>query len=145
MEINLTPIGFVKNNITEPKREDWEEVASEIIIKEDLKEALSRIDEFSHIIVIYWMHKLPPSQRSVMKVHPKGNQNLPLVGVFASHSPARPNPIGITTVKLLERRDNVLKVTGLDAIDKTPVLDIKPYIPNHDSASEIKTPNWLTK
>jgi len=145
MEMNLTPIGFVKNNVTEPKRGDWEAVTSEIIINEDLKQGLSRIDEFSHIIVIYWMHKLPPSQRSVIEVHPKGNQNLPLVGVFASRSPARPNPIGITTVKLLERRDNVLKVTGLDAIDQTPVLDIKPYIPDHDSATEIKTPSWLTK
>jgi len=145
MEINLTPIGFVKNNITEPKRGDWEAVTSEIIINEDLKQGLSRIDEFSHLIVIYWMHKLPPSQRSVIEVHPKGNQNLPLVGVFASRSPARPNPIGITTVKLMERRDNILKVTGLDAIDETPVLDIKLYIPDHDSASEIKTPGWLTK
>ena len=145
MEMNLTPIGFVKNNVTEPKRGDWEAVTSEIIINEDLKQGLSRIDEFSHLIVIYWMHKLPPSQRSVIEVHPKGNQNLPLVGVFASRSPARPNPIGITTVKLLERRDNVLKVTGLDAIDQTPVLDIKPYISDHDSASEIKTPDWLTK
>src|SRR4030042_3188555 len=119
MEMNLTPIGVVKNNITEPKREDWETVTSEIIINEDLKEALSRIDEFSHIIVIYWMHKLPPSQRSTIKVHPKGNHTLPLVGVFASRSPARPNPIGITTVKLLQRRDNVLQVTGLDAREGT--------------------------
>ena len=144
MEINLTPIGFVRNNIKEPGIEDWRTVTSEIIIEEDLKEALSRIDEFSHIIVIYWMHKLPPSQRSIIKVHPKANQNLPLVGVFASRSPARPNPIGVTTVKLLERRDNVLKVTGLDAIDGTPVLDIKPYIPGDDSSTEAKTPGWLT-
>ena len=143
MEINLTPIGLVKNNIKEPKRENWETVVSEIIINEDLKEALSRIDEFSHIIVIYWMHKLPPSQRSVIKVHPKGNQNLPLVGVFASRSPARPNPIGITTVKLLEHSGTTLKVVGLDAIDGTPVLDIKPYIPDNKSASEVKTPGWV--
>ncbi|MBC8275920.1 MAG: tRNA (N6-threonylcarbamoyladenosine(37)-N6)-methyltransferase TrmO [Chloroflexi bacterium] len=144
MEIDLTPIGFVKNNIKEWKIEDCKKVTSEIIIKEDLKEALSRIDEFSHIIVIYWMHKLPPSQRSIIKVHPKGNHTLPLVGVFASRSPARPNPIGITTVKLLERRGNVLKVTGLDAIDGTPVLDIKPYIPDDNSPTEAKTPGWLT-
>ena len=124
--------------------ENWQTVTSEIIIKEDLKDALSRIDEFSHIIVIYWMHKLPPSQRSIIKVHPKGNHNLPIVGVFASRSPARPNPIGITTVKLLERRDNVLKVTGLDALDGTPVLDIKPYIPGDDSSTEAKAPGWLT-
>jgi tRNA (Thr-GGU) A37 N-methylase len=61
VEINLTPIGFVRNNIKEPGIEDWRTVTSEIIIEENLKEALSRIDEFSHIIVIYWMHKLPPS------------------------------------------------------------------------------------
>lgn len=145
MEINLPPIGFVKNSIKEPKTEDWQTVTSEIIIDEDLKEALSRIDEFSHIIVIYWMHKVPQSQRSMRKVHPKANQNLPLVGVFASRSPARPNPIGITTVKLLERRDNVLKVIGLDAVDGTPVLDIKPYIPGNNSSTEAKTPDWLTK
>ena len=144
MEINLTPIGFVRNNIKEPGIEDWRTVTSEVIIEENLKEALSRIDEFSHIIVIYWMHKLSPSQRSIIKVHPKANQNLPLVGVFASRSPARPNPIGVTTVKLLEHRDNVLKVTGLDAIDGTPVLDIKPYIPGDDSSTEAKTPGWLT-
>ena len=144
MEINLTPIGFVKNSIKEHELKDWQTVISEITIKEDLKEALSRIDEFSHIIVIYWMHKLPPSQRSITKVHPKGNHTLPIVGVFASRSPARPNPIGITTVKLLERRGNVLKVTGLDALDGTPVLDIKPYIPDDDSTTETKTPGWLT-
>jgi tRNA-Thr(GGU) m(6)t(6)A37 methyltransferase TsaA len=145
VEINLTPIGFVKNSIIERGTEGCQTVTSKIIIKEDLKEALSRIDEFSHIIVIYWMHKLPSSQRSVVKVHPKGNQNLPLVGVFATHSPARPNPIGITTVKVLELSDNVLKVTGLDAMNGTPVLDLKPYIPDHYSASEIKTPNWVVK
>ena len=144
MEINLTPIGFVRNSIKEPGIEDWRTVTSEVIIEENLKEALSRIDEFSHIIVIYWMHKLSPSQRAIIKVHPKANQNLPLVGVFASRSPARPNPIGVTTVKLLERRDNVLKVTGLDAINGTPVLDIKPYLPGDDSSTEAKTPGWLT-
>jgi len=145
MKINLQPIGIVKNNITELKGRNRKEIVSEIIINKDLIEALHKIDEFSHIIVIYWMHKLPPSQRSVTKVHPRGNQNLPLVGVFASRSPARPNPLGITTVKLLEHRDNILKVSGLDAINGTPVLDIKPYLPDHDYTSEIKTPGWLAK
>ena len=144
MEMNLIPIGLVKNNITEPKRESWESVISEIIINEDSKEARSRIEEFSHIIVICWMHKVSQSQRSIMQVHPKGDRSLPLVGALASRSPARPNPIGITTVKLLDRRDNVLKVIGLDAIDGTPVLDIKPYIPGNDSPTEAKTPGWIT-
>jgi len=145
MEINLTPIGFVKNAITEPKREDWQTIPSKIIVNQDLKEALSGIDEFSHIIVVYWMHRTSSSERSVMKVHPKRNPNLPLVGVFATRSPARPNPIGIATVKLLGCRDNILKVIGLDAIDGTPVLDIKPHIPGSDSPAATKTPGWLTK
>jgi tRNA-Thr(GGU) m(6)t(6)A37 methyltransferase TsaA len=145
MEINLTPIGIVKNAATEPKREDGQTITSEIIVNEDFNEALSGIEEFSHIIVIYWMHKTSSSERSVTKVHPKRNPNLPLVGVFATRSPARPNPIGIATVKLLEHRDNILKVIGLDAIDGTPVLDIKPHIPGSDSPAAAKTPDWLTK
>lgn len=126
----------------EPIRHDWHTVISEIIVNEDLQEALSRIEEFSHIIVLYCMHKVSPSQRSVMEIHPRGEQNLPLVGGLASRSAARPNPIGVATVKLLERRDNVLKVIGLDAIDGTPILDIKPYIP--DSPAEVQTPSWVT-
>jgi tRNA-Thr(GGU) m(6)t(6)A37 methyltransferase TsaA len=145
MEINLTPIGFVRNAVTEPKREDWKSITSEIIVSEDLKDALSGIDEFSHIIVIYWMHKTSSSGRSVLKVHPRRNQNLPLVGVFATRSPARPNPMGIATVKLLECRDNVLKVVGLDAINGTPVLDIKPHIPGSDSPAEATIPNWVNQ
>ena len=145
MDIDLTPIGVVKNTVKEPVREDWQKVISEIIVNEELREALSRIEEFSHIIVLYWMHKVLPSQRLTMRVHPRGKQDLPLVGVFATRSPARPNPIGIATVKLLERRDNVLKVIGLDAVDGTPVLDIKPYIPSYSSPDETKVPGWITK
>jgi tRNA-Thr(GGU) m(6)t(6)A37 methyltransferase TsaA len=145
MKINLIPIGYVKNSILEPKREDCQSVTSEIIVNEDLKEALSGIDDFSHIIVIYWMHRIPSSERSILKVHPKRNQNLPLTGVFATRSPARPNPMGMSTVKLLERRGNILKVMGLDAVDGTPVLDIKPHIPGSDSPAGTKTPGWLRK
>jgi tRNA-Thr(GGU) m(6)t(6)A37 methyltransferase TsaA len=145
MEINLKPIGFVKNAVTEPRRDDSQAVISQIIINEDLKEALSGIDGFSHIVVVYWMHKTPSSERSVTKVHPKRNQNLPLVGVFATRSPARPNPIGMSTVRLLEHRDNIVKVIGLDAIDGTPVLDIKPHIPGADSPTEVRIPDWLNK
>jgi tRNA-Thr(GGU) m(6)t(6)A37 methyltransferase TsaA len=145
MEINLKPVGYVKNAVTEPKSEDWQSITSQIIVNEGLKEALIGIDEFSHIIVIYWMHRTPASERSVMKVHPQRNQNLPIIGVFATRSPARPNPIGIATVKLLECRDNILKVVGLDAIDGTPVLDIKPHIPGSDSPSPARIPGWVTK
>jgi tRNA-Thr(GGU) m(6)t(6)A37 methyltransferase TsaA len=145
MEIHINPIGFVKNSIKEPKREDCESATSEIIVNEDMKEALSGIDDFSHIIVIYWMHLMPESERTILQVHPRQNQSLPLTGVFATRSPARPNPMGMATVKLLERIGNILKVSGLDAIDGTPVLDIKPHIPGSDSPAGARTPGWLNK
>ena len=144
MNIDLVPIGIVKNNITDLKREDRQTVVSEIIINDDLKQALDQIERFSHIIVIYWMHKTSQPQRSITKVHPRGDQDLPLVGIFGTRSPARTNPIGIATVKLLEHRGNVLKVRGLDAVNGTPVLDIKPHIPGSDSPGGAKTPEWLT-
>ena len=134
MNITLKPIGVVRNAVKDPGKHDWHAVESEILINADLTKALDKIDEYSHLVVLYWMHKIEPSQKSVQKVHPKGQQDLPAVGVFASRSPARPNPIGVTTVRLTSRQGNALRVTGLDAIDGTPVLDIKPYIPENSSS-----------
>ncbi len=142
-EINLKPIGTVRNEIKEPVRRPSRDVVSEIVVDRSLTEALNNLDEFSHIIVLYWIHKSP--HRVPNKVHPRGNPENKLMGVFATRSPDRPNPIGKSTVRLLERRENVLKVQGLDAIDGTPVLDIKPYIPGYDSADNARTPSWVVK
>jgi tRNA-Thr(GGU) m(6)t(6)A37 methyltransferase TsaA len=145
MDMKIVPIGTVKNSIKEPHTGDGETIVSEILIKKKYQPALDQIEGFSHIIVLYWMDRLSPSKRSILKVHPRGRQDLPLVGVFASRSQARPNPIGLTTVKVLEHHDNIIKVMGLDAIDGTPVLDIKPHIPGHDSPAKAKTPDWMKK
>jgi len=118
------------------------ETTSDIVINHDLTEALDNLEEFSHIIVLYWMHQVagqPPT-----KVRPRGRRELPEVGVFASRSPNRPNPVGKATVRLLQRQGNILKVEGLDAIDGTPVIDIKPYIPGYDSVTDAKAPSWIT-
>jgi tRNA-Thr(GGU) m(6)t(6)A37 methyltransferase TsaA len=142
-EIKLKAIGTVRSGLKEPTRQKYEDAVAEIIIDKDLTGALDDIDDFSHIIVLWWVHK---SRRPFpMKVRPRGNPANKLVGVLASRSPDRPNPIGKTTVRLLERRGNVLKVQGLDAIDGTPVLDIKPYIPGYDSADGATAPKWTTK
>ena len=143
MDITLKPIGVVRNAVKDPGKHDWRAVESEILVNAALTEALDRIDEYSHLVVLYWMHKVEPSHRFIQKVHPGGRQDLPLVGVFASRSPARPNPIGMTTVKLMSRQDNVLRVIGLDAVDGTPVLDIKPYIPDRDVEKGVQIPDWL--
>jgi len=145
MAIKITPIGFVKNAFKEPGKGDWETLISEIVINKEFEQALDQIDGFSHIIVLYWMNRVSPTQRTVLKVHPKHDPKMPLVGVLATRSPARPNPIGIATVKLVECHSNILKVMGLDAIDETPVLDIKPHIPRYDSPAETKTAIWATR
>jgi len=115
---------------------------SRIEIEPDLTEALDNLDEFSHIIVLYWMDRLA-ARPLPLKVRPRHDPARPLIGLLASRSPHRPNPIGETTVKLLKRESNVLTVSGLDAFDGTPVIDIKPYLPRHDSATDARTPDWL--
>jgi tRNA-Thr(GGU) m(6)t(6)A37 methyltransferase TsaA len=141
--MTLKAIGIVKSEIKRTSKHDYQDVVSEIIVDSRLTEALDNLDEFSHIIVIYWMHQ---SRRPApKKVHPMGNPEHALMGVFATRSPDRPNPIGKATVRLLERRGNTLKIKGLDAIDGTPVIDIKPYMPGYDSVKNAKAPPWVIK
>jgi tRNA-Thr(GGU) m(6)t(6)A37 methyltransferase TsaA len=142
-DINLKAIGIVRNKIRQPTRQDSKDVISEIAVERSLTEALDNLDEFSHIIVIYWIHQ---SRRPApTKVRPRGNPENALMGVFATRSPSRPNPIGKATVRLLQRQGNILRVKGLDAIDGTPVIDIKPYIPGYDSVDDAKVPSWVVK
>jgi len=143
--VSLKVIGFVKNGIRQRPDSGWEKIVSEITIASSLAEALDGLEEFSHIIVIYWMNQVPPLAQVPTRIHPRGRQDLPLVGLFATRASYRLNPVGATAVRLLERWDNVLKVKGLDALDGTPVIDIKPYMPKRDSIIDAKTPLWEKK
>ncbi len=120
-------------------------MASEVVIEEDLEESLDGLEEFSHIIVVFWMHKIPPMRQPLGKIHPQGRAGLPLVGLFATRSPYRPNPIGVRVARLVERKGNILRVVGLDAYDGTPVLDIKPFLPPYDSPADFKVPEWIRR
>ena len=143
-EMTLRAIGTVRNEVTQPRHRGWEEVISEIVIDSHLSQGLAGLDGFSHIKVLFWMHKVAAGEPA-LKIHPRGKPEIPLVGLFATRSPRRPNPIGETTVRLLERRGNILRVGGLDAISGTPVIDIKPYIPGNDSVAGAKVPPWITQ
>ena len=114
--ITLKPIGFVRSEVKQAGMRDFEGIVSEIVIDSSLTEALDGLEDFSHIMVLYWMHQLAASQVR-LKVHPRGRQELPLMGLFATRTPNRLNPIGKATVRLLQRQDNILRVEGLDAID----------------------------
>lgn len=142
---SLVPIGRVINGVEYPSDVKWENIVSEVVIVPQLVEALDGIDGFSHILIIFYLHQVDEDRRSLLKVHPESKEELPLVGVFATRSPARPNPIGVTVVKLLERQENVLKVLGLDAYDGTPVLDIKPYLRRGDLIENATMPDWLLR
>src|SRR4030042_401391 len=140
-EITFKAIGTVRSEIKERERHDTKEVISEIVLDPALTEALDNLDEFPHIIIIYFMHK--SHKPAPMKVHPRFRTEPTPVGVFPSRSPDRPNALGKTTVKLMERRGNVLKVRGLDAIDGTPVININAYIPGLDSVDDGRVPPWM--
>lgn len=119
----VVPIGRVRNGIR--TSQDFSEVISEIEIFDEFKDGLYRLDESKEIIVLFVFDRnIGKGYKQVL--HPKGDDALPVVGVFASHSPFRPNPIGMTKVELISIKGNVLTVKGLDAFDGTPVIDIKP-------------------
>lgn len=143
LAMTLKPIGMVRNDVTEPIRHGWRERVSEVVVDEGLTEALDGIEQWSHLIILYWLHKLPAGRRLPLKVHPMGKADLPLVGRFSTRSPSRPNPVGQATVELLAHRGNILRVKGLDAIDGTPVIDIKPYIPKYDQAPDARVAQWM--
>lgn len=138
----VEPIGVVSNDFEHGIPEDYENIASKIVLNDELSEALSGIEENSHIIVLFWMDRVGKEGRKTMKLHPKGRKDLPLLGVFATRSPNRANPIGIRAVRLIEREKNILKVVGLDALNGSPVLDLKPYSVKHDLVEDARIPWW---
>ena len=157
--IELQPVGVVRN---QSKQSGWDagmralswqdraarmkaqsQSVSELIINPDLEGILDGIEGFSHLMVLYWPHLIPDERRRVMKVHPLGCTDFPLVGTFATRSPVRPNSILVTVVRLIERNGHTLKVTGLDALDGSPVLDIKPYSRDAAGPDSVKVPDWM--
>lgn len=144
-EVTLRPIGMVSNRIAEPIHEGWEAVESRIVLRPELAPALLGLSDYSHIYVLFWLHRVPPHLRGTrLQIHPRDRQDLPLQGLFATRTQLRPNPLGLTVVRLLSVRANVLRVVGLDAIDGTPVLDLKPYISYYDAVPGARQPQWIT-
>jgi len=139
--LELQPIGVIhspyKNTGKAPYQGYRSEEISKIEIFKEFEEGLKDIEGFSHLIVIYWFHK-SQGYHTLDKTPWDDN----LHGLFATRSPHRPCPLGLTVVELVAREKNILKVKGLDAIDGTPLLDIKPYIPEIDARSVTK-PGWL--
>jgi tRNA-Thr(GGU) m(6)t(6)A37 methyltransferase TsaA len=143
LKICLEPIGFVKTDAVGHEVRD-KKIISQIIFREKLTEALEGIDKFSHLFILFWLNEISDQGRKIMKVHPRGRSDMSLLGIFATRTPHRPNPIGLTRVKLLSIEGNIITVQGLDAFDGTPVLDIKPF-DNWDTTEDFKVPEWWLK
>jgi tRNA-Thr(GGU) m(6)t(6)A37 methyltransferase TsaA len=156
--MQLRPVGVVRSPLKEPSliaesgdlewqpkegQREWQTVLSELVIDSDLTGILDGTEDFSHLLVLYWAHRVPPEGRSIIKAHPMGRKDLPLVGIFATCSPARPNTICAAVVRLLERKENVLKVKELDALDGSPIIDIKPYHPSYYARDGVKEADWM--
>jgi tRNA (adenine37-N6)-methyltransferase len=136
----LEPVGFVETNAV-GKAVRNKNIVSKIVFREKYTKALEGVEEFSHLFVLFWLHEMSDEDRKAMKVHPRGRADMPLLGIFATRTPCRPNPIGLTRVKLLKTEGNVLTVQGLDAYDGTPVLDIKPF-DSWDTKEDFTIPEW---
>jgi tRNA (adenine37-N6)-methyltransferase len=118
--------------------------AAWIEIFDRYSEALLGLEGFSHIQVLFWFHKNDfAAKRKTLRVHPRKDQNNPLSGVFATHSPRRPNPIGLTLCKIKSIEDLQIRIEDIDAFDGTPVIDIKCYIPSSVAQSDIRLAAWV--
>ncbi len=140
--IPVEPIGWVRNDVADPRRHDWSGVRSAIVLRPELAEALDGLDGFSHVIVVCWLDRVAEAERRLTRVHPAGDPALPARGVLALRTHHRPNPIGVSVVRLEGVEGAVVRVRGLDAADRTPVLDLKPYVPHYDSVPDARLPDW---
>lgn len=138
----VRPIGVVRNNIRAPRPDGWAGMHSDIILRSELTPALDGIEGYTHVIVVFAFDRVPESELRPRVRLAGGDPRFPEQGVLATRSQLRPSPIGVSVVALQRRRHNILRVVGLDAIDGTPVLDIKPYFPNYDAVPDAGVPEW---
>lgn len=144
-DVTLRPIGYVRSPVKQTRPDGWRDVVSRVVVRPELADALLNLGDYSHVVIVFWPHKVPEDVRgSKHQLHPRDDPQNPLMGILATRSQIRFNPILVSAVKLLSVKGNVLKVRGLDAIDGTPVLDVKPYLPHYDGIPDARVPKWVS-
>lgn len=143
--ITIHPVGYVHNDIKTPADDIWNKVISEIHINDELQDGLQGLSDWSHVVVIFRMHETQFERDQHLVRRPRERDDMPRLGIFAQRARHHPNMIGITAVRLLGIDGSIVRVKGLDAIDGTPVLDIKPYAPVYDGVSEPLVPAWFVR
>ena len=140
----VNPIGVVECPVNEMSQGNWANVESKIRLEAAYAPGLQGLEGFSHVLVLFFLDRaqgFDPGKQLLRR--PRGMEDMHEVGVFAQRTKYRPNPIGVTAVRLLGIEGDVVRVQGLDALDGTPVLDIKPYMPPFDRVDDVTMPPWV--
>jgi len=142
--VRLKPIGVVSSPVTSPLDHGWGEVVSTIRVAKWVSPGLRGVESFSHLAVLFVMHRARFRDRDLVR-RPRRRRNMPTLGIFAQRASCRPNLLGLTVVRLLARRGPLLEVQGLDALDGSPVLDLKPHVRAFDSPDRSLEPAWVAR
>lgn len=137
-------IGKVESPIKEPVDVNWGNVISEIVLDQEYAPGLLGLEQFSHLIVLTVLHMAEYKPEKHLRRRPQDREDMPLLGIFAQRARHRPNRIGVTSVEIIEVNERRVKVRALDAVDGTPVIDIKPYVPVYDR-KDATIPEWMDK
>ena len=141
--ITLKPIAFVRGGRTLVADDYWGDSRAQIVLADDLPaESLDGLETFSHAEIVFFFDKVGESSIVTSARHPRGNVSWPRVGIFAQRGKARPNRLGVTIVEIEKRDGRTLHVRGLDAVDGTPVIDIKPVIAEFLPRTPVRQPAW---
>lgn len=139
----MTAVGRVASPVTAQTDRDWGAVVARIVLEPAYAAGLRGLEAFSHALVVTWLHQARFDAAYDLVRRPRGLATMPEVGIFAQRAKDRPNPIGVTAVRILAVGPGWVDVAGLDAIDGTSVLDLKPYFPQYDRVSGATVPRWV--
>jgi tRNA-Thr(GGU) m(6)t(6)A37 methyltransferase TsaA len=144
--ITLRPVAFVRSERAIAEDDNWDSVAASIVLADDMPdEALDGLADFSHAEILFVLDRVSASDVVTGTRHPRGNPNWPRVGIFAQRGRNRPNRLGATIVRILGVDRRTIRVAGLDAIDGTPVVDVKPVIREFLPRGDVRQPAWATE
>ena len=147
MTFTLTPVGHVRHSRSAAVDDNWDAESARIVLNPALftAEALAGLAEFSHVEVIFLFDQVPIETIETGARHPRGREDWPLVGIFAQRGKNRPNRIGLTACRVIAVDGLTVIVSGLDAIDGTPVIDIKPVMREFLPRGDIRQPAWVSE
>ncbi|HEV8321456.1 MAG TPA: tRNA (N6-threonylcarbamoyladenosine(37)-N6)-methyltransferase TrmO [Myxococcota bacterium] len=138
----LKAIGRARSPVTKMRAGGFRDVTCEVYLNPELVPATAGLEGFSHVIVLFWMDRADAPR---LKVVPQGKAEAPEVGVLATRESSRPNPIGVTVCELIRCDGERLTIRGLDVVDGTPIVDVKPYLPQTDRVENVRFPEWINR